>query len=148
MGKNFLKKHSVLVWECVYHLHVTPPLSWGRLPGGVSLESEPLKIMGLLQKLTTIRTYQSDPVWDRDTQVAEIEVNMDDHPNVSVHRGEYGYALRIDEGETIGYVPLRSDSVKTDKDAYKIGMFVATKDWSNDQGEVMIKAGDRKEMAY
>lgn len=102
--------------------------------------------LNLSNELTGIKVYQSSPVWLLDKEIATVDLG--EAENVSIHEGEYGAALRINEdnGITI-FVPFKRGTSVEANGVYTIGKFTAERDMHTDDG-VNITKGAVKYMAY
>lgn len=98
-----------------------------------------------MNELTGIKVYQSSPVWQLDKEIATVDLS--DAENVSIHQGEYGAALRINEenGVTV-FVPFKRGTAIDANGTYTVGKFVADRDMH--EGDVNITKGAVKYMAY
>ena len=86
---------------------------------------------------------KSTPIWEARQDTVEV-IDLDKEPEIQLVRTKHGHALRDDDSN---YIYLKRDVLAT-KSSYRIATFDAVSDWSNDEGELMIKKGSVKAFAF
>lgn len=126
----------------MYHLHVTPLLSLGKKTGGTLSLAEKLSIMGILKQLSDKgRTFESDPVWAMNGEAGVVDLSKE--TSVELVELKYGHALK--EGD---YYILLKRGVSSSKTTYRVATFVATRDWTSDNGDATIAEGEERSFAF